>query len=62
MVGKRTNIYTDVKSDVVAGMQFGKDGTNKMRVVGFDIVRLYYDSRDKDYLVGEEKIKRELKY
>ena len=59
--GKKTEYYTDVKLPVYAGMQFGtKD--NRMRKVGYEVFRQYFDSPNKDYQVGRERIKRVLNY
>jgi hypothetical protein len=62
LTGIRTKIHTDVKSDVVAGMEFlytkGATKSGRMQKVGYDIVRIYYDSIDKDCFVGHERIKR----
>lgn len=60
ITGQRTEFYTDVKTDVKAGMQFGTNNY-KIKVVGFEIVRLYYDNQNKDYQVGSERIKRTIK-
>ena len=59
--GAKTNFYTDVKIDIIAGMQFGTE-KNKMRKIGYDVFRHYFDSAEKDCQVGSEKIKRVLKY
>ena len=60
ITGQRTEFYTDVKTDVKAGMQFGTNNY-KIKVVGFEIVRLYYDNQNKDFQVGSERIKRTIK-
>lgn len=55
--GIRTAHYTDVKMPIIAGMQFGtKD--NKLKKVGYDIFRHYFDTPQKDYQVGSERKKR----
>jgi len=56
--GIKTKIYNDVKMPVYAGMQFGKKNDNKIRKVGFEIFRHYFDSQLKDCQVGSERIKR----
>ncbi len=57
-----TQFFTDVKSPIMAGMQFcytkGKTNNNKMKQVGYDVVRIYYDSAEKDCVVGEKRLKR----
>lgn len=59
--GTKTQFYTDVKIPVKAGMQFGT--TNyKIRKIGTDIYRHYFDTAEKDCQVGSERIKRTLKY
>jgi hypothetical protein len=55
--GTKTAIYTDVKIPVYAGMQFGT--TNyKIRKVGYEVIRQYFDTIEKDWQVGSERIKR----
>lgn len=55
--GTKTKIYNDVKIPVLAGMQFGtKD--YKIRKIGYDIFRHYFDTKEKDCQVGSERIKR----
>ncbi len=61
MQGIKTKYHTDVKIDVKAGMQFGtKD--YKIRKIGYDVFRHYFDNANKDCQVGSERIKRVLKY
>jgi len=59
--GKATEFYTDVKSPVNAGMQFNTN-KYKLRKIGYDIVRIYYDNAEKDCIVGQQRIKRVLTY
>ena len=59
--GNATEFYTDVKSPVHAGMQFNTNNY-KIRKVGYDIVRIYFDSAEKDCTVGQQRIKRVLTY
>ncbi len=61
MTGIKTKHYTDVKSNIIAGMPFGNKNDNKLKVVGHEVVRLYFDSPAKDWQVGEERIKRVIK-
>lgn len=53
--------YTDVKSSIVAGMEqtYINGGTknNKLKKVGYKIVRLFFDTKEKDCLVGESAVK-----
>ena len=60
--GTATPFYTDVKSPIHAGMQFGNPRNSKIRKVGYDIVRIYFDSAEKDCTVGMQRIKRVLTY
>jgi hypothetical protein len=61
MKGTKTQFFTDVKMPVMAGMQFGT--TNyKIRKIGYEVYRHYFDSPEKDWQVGSEKIKRVLNY
>jgi hypothetical protein len=59
-----TNFFTDVKSPILAGMQFcytkGETKNNKIKQVGYDVVRIYYDSAEKDCAVSEKRLKRVL--
>lgn len=61
MEGIKTKFYKDVKMDVVAGMQFGTKNY-KMRKIGHDVFRHYFDNADKDCQVGSQRIKRILKF
>jgi hypothetical protein len=55
--GTKTKIYNDVKIPVLAGMQFGTNNY-KIRKIGYDIFRHYFDTKEKDCQVGSERIKR----
>jgi hypothetical protein len=55
--GKASQFYTDVKSPVIAGMQFNTKNY-KMRRIGYDILRIYFDNADKDCTIGQQRIKR----
>lgn len=55
--GIKTKFYTDVKMPVCAGMQFGTT-TYKIRKVGFEVIRQYFDTKDKDWQVGSERMMR----
>lgn len=57
MKGTKTKIYTDVKIPVLAGMQFGKNNY-KIKKIGYDVFRHYFDTKEKDCQVGSERIKR----
>lgn len=59
--GNKTKYYTDVKLPIKAGMPLGKKGDYKMRKVGYEVTRLYFDSPQKDYQVGRQRIKRVIK-
>lgn len=53
---KKTEFYDDVKSYIFAGMEFGTKNY-KLKKVGYNIVRIYFDSKEKDLTIGQEKIK-----
>jgi len=59
--GKETQFYKDVKIDVIAGMQFGA-ANYKMRKIGYDVYRHFYDTKEMDMQVGSQRLKRVLKY
>jgi hypothetical protein len=61
LIGTQTQFYTDVKIPVMAGMQFGTNNY-KMRKIGHDVFRHYFDNDQKDFQVGSVRIKRTLKY
>ena len=57
--GLKTQFYTDVKLPIFAGMKLGtKD--NKMKRVGHEVYRLFFDTIEKDFQVGRQRIKRVL--
>lgn len=60
-----TKFYRDVKTPILAGMQFtynkGVKKNNKIKKIGYDLVRLYYDSAKMDCLIAQVKIKRVMK-
>ena len=58
---QKTKYYTDTKTPVKAGMQF-KTANNKIKTIGFDVYRHYFDTPEKDCLIHSERIKRILKY
>ena len=45
--GQVTQYYQEVKTPIFAGMEFGTSNY-KMRKVGYDIVRLYFDTPEMD--------------
>lgn len=59
--GTKTKFYKDIKSPIVAGMPFGKRGEYKMKKIGYDLIRIYFDSKEKDFTVGQQRIKRVIK-
>lgn len=61
LIGTQTQFYTDVKIPVMAGMQFGTSNY-KMKKIGYDVFRHYFDNDQKDFQVGSVRIKRTLKY
>lgn len=62
--GIKTQFFSEVKLPVVAGMQFqaGKIINVKMKTIGYEIYRHYFDNADKDWQVGSERIERKLNY
>jgi hypothetical protein len=58
--GIQTKFYTDSKVPIRAGMQFGTKNY-KIRTIGYDFFRQYYDSAEKDMQVGRQLIKRLIK-
>ena len=55
--GSKSNFFSDVKLPVYAGMKFGtKD--NKIKAVGYEVFRQYFDTPQKDWQIGSERIKR----
>ena len=59
--GVKTAYYKDVKVAVCAGMQFNT-GDYKIRKIGYDVFRQYFDTKDMDYQVGVSKIKKVFNY
>lgn len=63
--GKSSKFYTDVKSIMRAGMEFDYRGGTKDKVkyspviknVGHKIVRIYFETKEKDCTIGEQVIK-----
>jgi hypothetical protein len=62
LLGIETNYFTDTKIKVKAGMQFNKKQDYKIRTIGYDIFRHYFDNDKKDCQVGSIRLKRVLKY
>jgi hypothetical protein len=57
ITGIKTKIFKDVKLPVCAGMEFGTKNY-KIRKVGYEVFRHYFDTPLMDMQVGSEKIKR----
>ena len=55
--GTKTEFYTDVKVSIIAGMEFGTKNY-KLRTIGYDIFRQYFDTKEKDMQIGRQRIKR----
>jgi len=55
--GSKTKFHTDVKVPIRAGMQFGTKNY-KIRTIGYDVFRQYFDTKEKDMQVGRQRIKR----
>ena len=60
----KTAFFTDVKTDIKAGMEYreGKILTAKMRKVGTQKTRIYFDTAQKDCIVGHERLQRTIKH
>lgn len=58
--GVKTKFFTDSKVPIRAGMEFGSKNY-KIRTIGYDVFRLYFDTSEKDMQVGRQLIKRILK-
>lgn len=58
--GTKSQFFTDVKLPIIAGIEFCYPNTknNKMRKVGYEVYRNYFDSEKKDWQIGSERIKR----
>jgi len=59
--GVKTNIFKDIKLPVNAGMQFGTKNY-KIRKIGYEVFRHYFDTVEMDCQVGSQKIKRVLNF
>jgi hypothetical protein len=57
--GQVTQYYQEVKTPIIAGMEFGTS-KYKLRKVGHDVVRLYFDTAEMDCQVGFQRMKRVL--
>ncbi len=55
--GIKTDFFTDVKVPIRAGMEFGTKNY-KIRTIGYDIFRQYFDTKEKDMQVGRQRIER----
>lgn len=58
--GEKSKFYTDVKMPIEAGMKFGTNDY-KIKKVGYEIIRQYFDTEQKDWQIGSERIKRVIK-
>jgi hypothetical protein len=57
--GLKTKFHKDVKIPIRAGMQFGSKDY-KIRTIGYDVFRHYFDTKEMDMQVGRQRIKRVL--
>ncbi len=55
--GTKTEFFTDVKVSIIAGMEFGTKNY-KLRTIGYDVFRQYFDTKEKDMQIGRQRIKR----
>lgn len=51
---------TIVKSPIYAGMPLNGHGSNRMRLIGHNHVAIIFDSKEKDCVIGERRIKQVL--
>jgi hypothetical protein len=58
--GTKTKFFKDVKLNIVAGMEFNTNN-HKLRVVGYEVFRQYFDTIEMDCQVGRQRIKRIIK-
>jgi hypothetical protein len=56
--GAKTKHYKDVRVPIKAGMPFGKKGDYKLKKIGYEVIRQYFDTAEKDMQVGRQRIKR----
>ena len=49
---------TIIKSPILAGMPLNGQGSNRLKLVGYNYVALIYDSKEKDRLIREKRIKQ----
>lgn len=57
--GTKTEFYSDVKLPIYAGMPLNNPKASpKLKKVGYEVFRHYYDTKEKDWHVGTERIKR----
>lgn len=63
--GKSSKFYKDVKSIIRAGMEFDYRGGTRdkakyspvIKDVGHKIIRIYFETNEKDLIIGEQVIK-----
>lgn len=55
--GQKSIFYTDIKMPIKAGMKFGTNDY-KIKKVGFEVIRQYFDTEQRDWQIGSERIKR----
>jgi hypothetical protein len=55
--GLKTKFYKDVRVPIRAGMEFGTKNY-KIRTIGYEVFRQYFDTKEMDMQVGRQRIKR----
>lgn len=55
--GQKTKFYKDVRVPIRAGMEFGSK-YYKIRTIGYEVFRQYFDTKEMDMQVGRQRIKR----
>jgi len=57
--GTKTEFFSDVKLPIYAGMPLNNPKASpKLKKVGYEIFRHYYDNDQKDCQIGSERLKR----
>jgi len=57
--GIKTEFFLDVKLPIYAGMPLNNPKASpKLKKVGYEVFRHYYDNAQKDLQIGSERIKR----
>lgn len=55
--GLKTKFHKDVRVPIRAGMEFGSKNY-KIRTIGYEVFRQYFDTKEMDMQVGRQRVKR----